>query len=363
MPRRLRDLSTLGGLSLLELLRRTARESWQDAVFGQGGRMAFYQFLAIFPSLLVLLAIGARIPHLGVQMKNALQELSRQVLPDQAAQLFYTMVNELYGRAFSWIQLLTVVAGTLWAALNGTYAMIWGLNRAYEVEEQRPWWKLALAILGLTLSTAITACIALFFVFFGTQLQAHFPGGAIVLRVIEWLVVIASLSLSFALLYRFGPSVPDHEWRWSTPGAFCAVILWIAATFAARIYFDHINDYSRTYGHLNGVVMLLLWLYVTNGAILIGGEMNSEIEKNAAARHGHASSDKISAPESTTSICSTTRRPGARAIPNSKGPSQCQLFQPSTAPPSIVPIPSIPPVPAPTKAKRALPKTPCVTAS
>ncbi|HTS49573.1 MAG TPA: YihY/virulence factor BrkB family protein [Bryobacteraceae bacterium] len=294
MPRRLRNLWTLGGLSLPELLHRTARESWQDAVFGQGGRMAFYQFLAIFPSLLVLLAISTRIPHFGIQVKNTLQELSRQVLPDQAAQLFDTMVDELYGRAFYWLQLLTVVAGTLWAALNGTYAMIWGLNRAYEVEEQRPWWKLALTIVGLTLSMAVTACIALFFVFFGTQLQAHLPGGPSALRLIEWLVVIASLSLSFGLLYRFGPSVPDHEWRWSTPGALCALILWIATTFAARLYFDRINNYSRSYGHLNGVVILLLWLYVTNGAILIGGEMNSEIEKNAGARHSHASSDKIS---------------------------------------------------------------------
>ncbi len=256
--------------------------------------MAFYQFLAIFPSLLILLAISARIPHFGVQVKNTLQELLGQVLPDQAAQLFNTMVDELYGRAFSWIQLLAVVAGTLWAALNGTYAMIWGLNRAYEVEERRPWWKLALTIAGLTFSTAITACVALFFVFFGTQLQAHFPGGAIALRVIEWLLVIASLSLSFALLYRFAPSAPNHQWRWSTPGALCAVILWITATFGARIYFDHINNYSRAYGHLNGVVILLVWLYVTNGAILIGGEMNSEIEKNAEPRNGHASSDKVS---------------------------------------------------------------------
>jgi membrane protein len=200
MPHRLRNLWTLGGLSLPELLRRAARESWQDAVFGQGGRMAFYQFLAIFPSLLVFLAISARVPHLGLHVKSTLQELSRQVLPDQASQLFDTMVDELYGRAFSWIQLLTVVAATLWAALNGTYAMIWGLNRAYEVQERRSWWALAATIVGLTLSMAITGCVALFFVLFGTQLQAHFPGGAIALLVIEWLAVIASLSLSFALL-------------------------------------------------------------------------------------------------------------------------------------------------------------------
>ena len=90
------------------------------------------------------------------------------------------------------------------------------------------------------------------------------------------------LSISFAVLYRFGPSLRDHEWRWSTPGALCALVLWIGTTLASRAYFEHVNNYARSYGQLNGVVMLLLWLYVSNGAILIGGEMNSEIEKAVA---------------------------------------------------------------------------------
>ena len=99
------------------------------------------------------------------------------------------------------------------------------------------------------------------------------------MHLLEWVVLIVTVSFSFAILYRFGPNLRDRRWQWSTPGAVCALLLWIAATFGARIYFDHINNYARSYGHLNGVVMLLLWLYVTNGAILIGGEMNSEIEK------------------------------------------------------------------------------------
>ena len=104
---------------------------------------------------------------------------------------------------------------------------------------------------------------------------------------LEWLVLLASLSVSFAVLYRFAPNLRDCAWRWSTPGAFCALVLWIGSTFAARVYFDHVN-YARSYGQLSGVVMLLLWLYVTNGAILIGGEMNSEIEKTVTGRHDTA---------------------------------------------------------------------------
>ena len=95
-------------------------------------------------------------------------------------------------------------------------------------------------------------------------------------------MLTGSISFWFAVLYRFAPNLRDCEWRWSTPGAFCAVVLWIGSTFATRLYFEHVNNYSRSYGHLNGVVILLLWLYVSNGAILIGGEMNSEIEKHIA---------------------------------------------------------------------------------
>jgi membrane protein len=282
MRNRLPNLWTLGGLSLSDLLRRTVRESWQDEVFGQGGRMAFYHFLAIFPSLLVFFIISARVPHLGDHMKTALQDLSTQVLPTQVSQLLQEMMDELNQHTRSGVHLISIIAGALWAALNGTWAMIYGLNTAYEVEEHRSWWQLAVTIVGLTLFLAVIGSMAVFLIFCSAYLQAHLHEGTIALRVLEWLVLAASLSFSFAVLYRFAPNLRDHEWRWSTPGALCAVILWIGSTLGARLYFEHVNNYARSYGHLNGVVMLLLWLYVSNGAILIGGEMNSEIAKAVA---------------------------------------------------------------------------------
>lgn len=110
------NLWTFGGLSLFDLLERTVRESWQDDVFGQGGRMAFYHFLAIFPSLLVLLAVSQRMPHLGGYMKNALEDLSGQILPAQVLLLFHRMLDELSLRRLSGMQLGSVLAGASWAA-------------------------------------------------------------------------------------------------------------------------------------------------------------------------------------------------------------------------------------------------------
>ncbi|MGA7524699.1 MAG: YihY/virulence factor BrkB family protein [Acidobacteriaceae bacterium] len=274
------SLWTLGGLSLPELLRRTARASWQDEVFGQGGRMAFYHFLAIFPSLILFFAIAAHIPHLVHSLMNAFQDLGRQVLPDRVSQLFQQRMSQFGTRPGSGLPLLSIGLAALWAAHNGTWAMIYGLNKAYEVEEKRSWREMTVTNIALTLFLSISAFLTLFLIFCGAWLQSRFLGGTSTLRTLEWLVLIVVLSVSFAVLYRFAPNLPEHAWRWSTPGALCALILWIGATLCARLYFDHVSTYARTYGPLDGVVMLLLWLYITNGAILIGGEMNSEIEKN-----------------------------------------------------------------------------------
>lgn len=104
------------------------------------------------------------------------------------------------------------------------------------------------------------------------------------LGAIEWLVLILVLLFWFSLLYRFAPSLANKRWQWSMPGAFVAAALWVSATLGARVYFERIDNYDVSFGRLSGVAMLLLWLYVTNGAILIGGEINSEIEKAADRR-------------------------------------------------------------------------------
>jgi membrane protein len=288
------NLWTLGGLTVRDLLRRTAVESWRDAVFGQAGRMAFYHFLALFPLLLIFLAFSAQV-HLGSPVRESLRDLSSQVLPAEASRLFQDVASELRERAPSGLQLISVLAGALWAAFNGTWALIYGLNTAYEVEEHRSWWRLAITIVGLTFWIAISGFLIVLLILCGARLQIYFHSGGIALRIFEWVVLIAFLSLSFAIVYRFAPNLRDQEWRWSTPGALCALILWVGCTLIARFYFDHVNNYARSYGHLNSVIMILLWLYVTNGAILIGGEMNSEIEKAAAEQNkssGHGAQQR-----------------------------------------------------------------------
>ena len=104
-------------------------------------------------------------------------------------------------------------------------------------------------------------------------------------RILQWAVIVIVLLFSFAVLYRFGPNLKDRRWQWSVPGATIAVTFWVPSTLLLRMYQEHFGS-SRIYGQLNGVAMLLLWLYLTGAAIFIGGEANSEIEK-AAAEGGH----------------------------------------------------------------------------
>jgi membrane protein len=280
-----------GGLSVWELVRRTARESWHDEVFGQAGRMAFYHFLALFPALLLFLTIATHLPHLGDRMKSAIQDMSAQILPNQVSQLFQALVEELNQHARARIPVLPVLGGAAWAGLNATWAMVYGLNIAFEVEERRSTPRLAATVVGLAVTLALTASIALSLIFFGRSLHGNLHAAAIALRAVEWLTLLAALLFSFAMLYRFAPNLENARWQWSTPGALCALLLWMAATAGAHIYFGYFNDYSRSYGHLNSAVMLLLWLYLSNAAVLIGGEMNSEIEKAVAEPAGAVDSD------------------------------------------------------------------------
>jgi len=281
------NLWSLNGLSIGELVRRTAYESWKDSVFGQGGRMAFYQFLALFPSLLIFLAITSRIPHLGGHVSDAAGNLVGEVLPVQASQILRKMAADLSRHALSGAGWISACAGALWAVFNSTWAMIYGLNRAYEVQEHRSRWQMTATIAVLTLVLGAIGATAIFLIAGGAYLERHLHREWMALRILEWLILGITVLLFLAVLYRFGPDVREGKWRWSTPGALCALIIWLGSVFAARFYFEYVNDYSRSYGYLNGVAILLLWLYVSNGAILIGGEMNSEIEK-AGGQDGDA---------------------------------------------------------------------------
>lgn len=285
-------LWSLRGLTWRELAKRTCLRSWDDDVFGQSAKLAFYYFLALIPGLLLLLVLLHTSSGAGAELRNALLDTFQQIFPRQGSALLAETIGELNTRASLNAGAITAVISAAWAILNGTWAVIVGLNTAYGVKEERAWWKISMIAFGLTLSMAIMGLLALAAMLYGSRAGAsishHLGFHTLPLswRIAQWLAILILLLLSFASLYRFGPNLKDRRWQWSTPGSVIAIVLWVASTLLLRISEDYFHSGRKIYAGLMPVVTVLLWLYLTGAAIFIGGEANSEIEK-AAAEAGH----------------------------------------------------------------------------
>jgi membrane protein len=182
---------------------------------------------------------------------------------------------------------------TLWFASGGMSSMISALDGAYEIRERRSWLKVRLIALALTMAITVLIISALVVVLAGSYL-ANVIGaylGSSGAAIAAWriggiAVALAFVAISFSLIYYFGPDLEEQHWYWITPGSIVGVLLWVAASFGFRLYLDFFNNYSKTYGSLGAAMILLMWLYITGLALLVGGEINAQIE-HAAALRGH----------------------------------------------------------------------------
>ena len=277
------ELWSFGGLGWRELFRRSWNESWRDGVFGHAARLAFYFFLALLPSLLLFWLVLTKLAEAGFELRNVLSQTLYQILPTQSSGVVSSALRQS-GSAIGLSSLALSVGAAVWAALNGMFALITGLNQAYEVEEGRPLWKKFLLALGLLLVWGVMGMIALLLVVFGSRIELFAGGGAwrMVGAVVHWVVAFVVLLVAFAIAYRFGPHLEEAEMRWSTPGAVIGVTIWIASAIGFRLYLERFNSYHRIYGQLDSIAILMLWLYLSGAAILIGGEVNAVIEHAAA---------------------------------------------------------------------------------
>jgi membrane protein len=282
----------LGGLTCKELARRVWGGINQNDLINRAYELAYNFLLALFPILLFLVALLGALASEGSRLRSDLFFYIQPVLPPAAYHLLVTTLEEVTQSPVS----TKLTFGLLFALIAGTGGMtqlISTLNETYEVREGRSWLKVHLISLALTIGVSLLIIVALIFaVGAGWLLQAI--GGAlslgpsvfIVVRVLHWVVVLGFVILSFATLYYFAPDVKDQHWYWITPGSVAGVVLWALASAGLRGYLHFFNTYTRTYGSLGAVIILMLWFYVTGLAILIGGEINATIE-HAAAEHGH----------------------------------------------------------------------------
>jgi membrane protein len=282
---------SLAGLGWKELGKRVYAEVMDDDVLGRSAQLSYYFLLALFPALLFLTSLLGYLAGEDSQLRQGLFNSLAAVLPGDASQLVAKTVTDVT-QSSGGGKLSFGILATFWAASNGMGAVSDSLNAAYDLKETRPWWKVRLTAVGLTLSLTLLIVTALVLVLYGHDiadavsvklgLGAAFATGW---KILQWPLVLIFVLLAFALIYYFAPDSRQQDWKWITPGAVVGVVLWLLISFAFKAYLSYFNSYSATYGSLGAVIILMLWFYFTGIAILVGGEMNSEIE-NEVAKQG-----------------------------------------------------------------------------
>lgn len=264
-----------------ELLKRTFNEIIADDILSLAAQQAYYFFFALFPALLAMISIASFFPvHNLVDEVVAMlgQFAPKDVIDIVATQMLKISESKAGG-------LLTLAfLFTLWSSSTAVLSMCTTLNIAYDITESRPWWKVRLIAVGLTVGLAIFVLVSMTLVVAGPGLAEQVAetmrlGAAFewTWKIVQWPLVFLLVTTAIALVNYFAPDA-KQEWVWITPGSVLATALWVAVSLGFKFYITSFGNYNETYGTIGGVMVLLLWFYLTSLAILIGAELNAEIE-------------------------------------------------------------------------------------
>jgi len=281
-------------LSWKELARRTWNEISADDVLNLAAQQAYYFFFALFPALLTLISIASFFP-----IHNLIGEivtlLGRFVPPDVLTVITdqITKISQSnHGGILTFAFLLTV-----WSSSGAMVSIISTLNAAYDITEGRALWRVRLIALALTVGIALFILVSIALVLAGPTVAEHLanalhlgPVFKWTWWVLQWPVVFALVASGIGLIYYFAPDA-QQEWIWITPGSVIATILWVAASLGLKLYIAYFGDYNETYGTLGTFIVLLTWFYFSGLAILIGAELNAEIEH--ASPYGKDVGEKV----------------------------------------------------------------------
>jgi membrane protein len=265
------------------ILKRTVSEMAADNCLDLAAELAYYFFLALFPALLFLVALAGFLP-LGNAVETVTTTLAR-VAPAEVIEIIRN-------------QLLTIAHGKSGGLLTlGVVGAIDTLNQAYDIQDGRPWWRVKLLSIALTVGLALFIMLSTVLVIAGPELAGHVAGWlhlgaafAWTWKILQWPFVFALVSLAIAVVYYFAPDA-KQEWIWITPGSLVATLLWLVISLGFRFYVQRFGGYNATYGAIGGVIVVLLWFYLSGLAVLAGAELNAEIEH--ASPYGKDPGEKV----------------------------------------------------------------------
>lgn len=276
---------TLGGLTLRQLARNVTRDALKNELFERASGLAFDFLFALFPLLFILLAIFNLFASHSLELRISLLAYFADLLPTLAFQLLNRTAGEL-AASRTGEKLFIGIALGLWFCSGLVSSIISSLNAAFRIEESRSWFKVRAISLVLTLAISALILSALVIVLLGGDLvtwfgtEIHLASIMILIwQGLQWPTALLFVIISYGLIYHFGPNVPDKNWQWITPGSVFAALMWMTASLGFRIYLRFVNNYTVIFGSLGAAAILLVWLYVTGLAFLIGGEINANIER------------------------------------------------------------------------------------
>jgi membrane protein len=313
-------------LSWGELLKRTARDANEDDCLGLAAQLAYYFFFALFPALLFVLALASFLPL--TQFVDQMVAALRPIAPGQVLEFLREQLERLSNADSGGI--LTIgVLGAMWSSSAAVVAIIGSLNRAYDIEEARPWWRVRLTAIALTLSLAVLGLASFSLIVMGPTILGRVapwlglgPVFEWAWTILQWPVAFFLVSTAIGLIYRFAPDA-EQEWAWITPGAVAATVLWVLASLVFKLYVSNFTDYNAMYGTAGAVMVVLLWFYMSALAILLGAELNAEIEH--ASPWGKEPGEKVPGQKKKIGVAAARAyrsRPRAEAPPAAPAPVQ-----------------------------------------
>lgn len=267
-----------------DVLRRVKDDLKRDHVGIVAAGMAFYALLAVFPALIAMVAIYGLVSD-PAQVEQQVQSLSG-ILPSGAADIVTKQLHQIAtNQAAAGIGALLGILAALWSASKGAKALIEGINIAYDEEESRGFVKLNGVALLFTFGGIVVATVALGLI---AVLPAAFnfvglgDQGETIAAIVRWPLLVLVVMAALALAYRYAPSRDEPKLRWVTWGSIAATVIWIAASLLFSWYVSAFGKFNETYGALGGVVILLLWFWISAYIVLFGAELNSELEHQTA---------------------------------------------------------------------------------
>jgi membrane protein len=268
-------------LGWTDLLKRTANEAMDDDVLNLAAQQAYYFFFALFPALLFTLAIASFFP-----LQSLIDEVVRmlqRVAPGEVIQIVTDQMKKLAEQNSGGLLTFGFLL-TIWSSSGAMVSIITTLNAAYDITESRPWWKTRLVAIGLTIGIAVFILASMFLIIAGPSVAEHLAntmhlGAAFKWTwwVLQWPLVFVLVATAIGLVYYFAPDA-EQDWVWITPGSVLAAILWILVSLGLKVYYQLVPNANATYGTIGGVMVLMLWFYTSGIALLMGAELNAEIE-------------------------------------------------------------------------------------